>query len=177
VTAESVHPLTAARRNGGNRRRRKWQMLSTGSAPTGGDHGLGGRQNRRSRPLVSVSSQRPTLADPRGCRSSEPHSSSSTRTSRRSLQADLANLRAHNERLRHQNAKLTERLSEVLGEPVFHDAGLTPTNEIEPLRKRVAELEQQPLDSKQDIQNRDDELATARAANRYLITILNRPTP
>jgi hypothetical protein len=55
----------------------------------------------------------------------EPPSSSGTRTSRRSLQADLTNLRAHNERLRHQNAKLTERLPEVLGEQFFHDAGLT----------------------------------------------------
>jgi len=34
----------------------------------------------------------------------------------------------------------------VLGEQVFHDAGLTPTNEIANLRKRVAELEQQLLD-------------------------------
>ena len=41
---------------------------------------------------------------------------SGTRTSHRSLLADLANLRAHNERLRHQNTKLTERLSEILGE-------------------------------------------------------------
>ena len=105
----------------------------------------------------------------------EPPCSSGTRTSRRSLQADLTNLRAHNERLRHQNAKLTERLSEVLGEQVFHDAGLTPTNEIANLRKRVAELEQQLLDHIQDLQDRDDELAAARAANRDLITTLNRP--
>ncbi len=104
----------------------------------------------------------------------EPPSSSGTRTSRRSLQADLANLGAHNERLRHQNAKLTERLSEVLGEQVFRDAGLTPTNEIESLRKRVAELEQQLLDYKQDLQDRDDELAAARATNRELIATLNR---
>jgi hypothetical protein len=72
-------------------------------------------------------------------------------------------------------ATLTERLSEVLGEQVFHDAGLTPTNEIANLRKRVAELEQQLLDHKQDLQDRDDELAAARAANRDLITTLNRP--
>ena len=97
----------------------------------------------------------------------------STRTSRRSLLADLANLREHNERLRHQNAKLTERLSEVLGEQVFHDADLTRTDETSTLRKRVAELEQQLLDRRQDLQDRDDELAAARAANRDLITTLN----
>jgi hypothetical protein len=53
--------------------------------------------------------------------------------------------------------------------------GLTGTNEIENLRKRVAELEQQLLDYKQDLQDRDDELAAARAANRDLITTLNGP--
>jgi hypothetical protein len=89
----------------------------------------------------------------------------------------LANLRAHNERLRHQNVKLSERLSEVLGEQVFHDAGLTPTSEIVNLRNRVAELEQQLLDSKQDLQDRDDELAAARAANRELMATLNRRPP
>ena len=105
----------------------------------------------------------------------EPHPAS-TGISRRSLLADLANLREHNERLRHQNAKLTERLSEVLGEQVFHDAGLTRTDETSTLRKRVAELEQQLLDRRQDLQDRDDELAAARAANRDLITTLNGRT-
>src|SRR5258705_8462162 len=102
---------------------------------------------------------------------------SGTRTSHRSLLADLANLRAHNERLRHHNAKLTERLSEILGEQVFHDAGLTRTDETSTLQKRVAELEQQLLDRRQDLQDRDDELAAARAANRDLMTRLNSRAP
>jgi hypothetical protein len=97
----------------------------------------------------------------------------STRTSHHSLLADLANLREHNERLRHHNTKLSERLSEVLGEQVFHDAGLTRTDEIGTLRERVAQLEQQLLDRRQDLQDRDDELAAARAANRDLMTRLN----
>jgi chromosome segregation ATPase len=102
---------------------------------------------------------------------------SSTRTSRRSLLADLANLRAHNERLRHQNTKLTERLSEVLGQQVYHDAGLSPTDEIGTLRERVAKLEQQLPDQRHDFQDRDDELAAARAANRELMTRLNSRIP
>ena len=69
--------------------------------------------------------------------------------------------------------KLTERLSEILGEQVFHDAGLTRTDETSTLQKRVAELEQQLLDRRQDLQDRDDELAAARAANRELMTRLN----
>ena len=106
----------------------------------------------------------------------EPHPPG-TRTSHRSLLADLANLRAHNERLRHHNTKLSERLSEVLGEQVLHDAGITRTDEIGTLRERVAELEQQLLDRRQDLQDRDDELAAARAANRDLMTRPNSRSP
>ena len=69
--------------------------------------------------------------------------------------------------------KLSERLSEVLGEQVFHDVGLTRTDEIGTLRERVAQLEQQLLDQRQDLQDRDDELAAARATNRDLMTQLN----
>jgi hypothetical protein len=84
--------------------------------------------------------------------------------------------REHNERLRHQNTKLGARLSEVLGAQVVHDARLTRTDEIGTLCERVAELEQQLLDRRQDLQDRDDELVAARAANRDLMTTLNNRT-
>ena len=58
------------------------------------------------------------------------------RTSTRSLLADLANLRAHNERLRHHNTKLTQRLSEVLGDDAFRTAGLTQPDDSQALRTR-----------------------------------------
>ena len=67
--------------------------------------------------------------------------------------------------------------AEKIGEQVFHDAGLTRTDEIGTLRTRVAELEQQLLDRRQDLQDRDDELAAARAANRDLMTRLNSRAP
>jgi hypothetical protein len=40
----------------------------------------------------------------------------------------------------------------------------------------MAELEQQLRDRKQDLQDRDDELGAARAANRDLIATLNSRT-
>ncbi len=60
---------------------------------------------------------------------------------------------------------------------VFHDAGLTRTDEISTLREHVAQLEQQLLDQRQDPQDRDDELAAARAANRDLMRRLNSRAP
>jgi hypothetical protein len=176
VTTIPTSPLIAARRNDSDRRRRK-VIDALDRLRTGGDE-------------ITVSAVARTAGvdrsflyrhhDPRSqilalAAEPEPHPSS-TRTSRRSLLADLANLRAHNERLRHQNTKLSERLSEFLGERVFHDAGLTRTDEIGTLRERVTELEQELLDRHQDLQDRDDELAAARAANRDLMITLNDRT-
>jgi chromosome segregation ATPase len=179
MTAESVSSLIAARRNDSNRRRQKvvdaldqlhasgeYITVSAVARTAGVDRSFLYRHNDLRSQILAAADQ------------PEPLSSSGIRTSPRSLQADLANLRAHNERLRHQVAKLSERLSEVLGEQVFHDAGLTQTDEISSPRQRVAELEQQLLDRRQDLQDRDDELAAARATNRDLIATLNRrPRP
>jgi hypothetical protein len=175
VTTTPTNPLIAARRNDSNLRRRKVidaldRLRTNGDEITvsavarnaGVDRSfLYRHHDLRSQILALAAEPEP-----------EPHPPS-TRTSHRSLLADLANLRAHNERLRHQNTKLSERLSEVLGEQVFDDAGLTRTDEIGTLRERVAELEQQLLDRRHELQDRDDELAAARAANRDLMTRLN----
>jgi hypothetical protein len=72
---------------------------------------------------------------------------------RQSLLADLANLRAHNERLRRQVTKLARRLSEALGEEVFRASGLGGPDETEALRGRVAELEQTTVDLRQQFQS------------------------
>ena len=178
MTTEPTNPLIAARRNDSDRRRRKVidaldrlrtngdEITVSAVARTAGvDRSFLYRHHDLRSQILALA------ADP------EPHPSS-THISQRSLLADIANLRAHNERLRHQVTKLSERLSEILGEQVFAEAGLTRTDEISTLRERVTELEQQLLDQRQDLQDRDDELAAARAANRDLITTINtRPLP
>jgi hypothetical protein len=100
-----------------------------------------------------------------------------TQVSHQSLLADLANLRAHNERLRRQVTKLARRLSEALGEEVFRASGLgaAAADETEALRRRVAELEQTVEDLRQQFQERAEELEAARATNRELMAQLNRP--
>ena len=171
MTTQPTNPLLAARRGDSDRRRRKVidaldrlrtngdEITVSAVARTAGvDRSFLYRHHDLRSQILALA------AEP------EPHPAS-TGISRRSLLADLANLREHNQRLRHQNAKLTERLSEILGEQVFHDAGLTRTDETSTLQ--VAELEQQLLDRRQDLQDRDDELAAARAANRDLMTRLN----
>jgi hypothetical protein len=104
-------------------------------------------------------------------------SPASTAASMQSLLADLANLREQNQRLRRQNLSLTARLSEVLGDEVFQASGMGRTDESEPLRARAAELEQQILDLRQELEERTDELDASRAANRDLMTLANRMPP
>jgi transposase-like protein len=108
-------------------------------------------------------------------RSAAPAASPASATaSRQSLLADLANLREQNQRLRRQNTELTARLSEVLGEEAFRASGIGRTDDTEALRTRVSQLEQQVLDLRQELEERTDDLDTARAANRDLISLANR---
>src|SRR6266540_7403488 len=89
-----------------------------------------------------------------------------TQVSRQSLLADLANLRAHNERLRRQVTTLARRLSEALGEQVFQASGLGGPDQTEQLRRRVGELEQLVADQREALEEMAEELDAARATNR-----------
>jgi Family of unknown function (DUF6262) len=136
VTTKPTNPLIAARRNDSDRRRRKvidaLDRLRTGGqeitvsavARTAGvDRSFLYRHHDLRSQILALA------AEP------EPHPAS-TGISRRSLLADLANLREHNERLRHQNANLTERLSEILGEQVFHRSHPHRRNQHPPETRR-----------------------------------------
>ncbi|MFF5969883.1 hypothetical protein ACFY64_40640 [Streptomyces collinus] len=69
------------------------------------------------------------------------------------------------------------RLSQVLGEQVWRESGIAGPDETEQLQARITTLEQQVIDLELKIQERDDDLAAARAANRELIAQLNRAAP
>jgi chromosome segregation ATPase len=97
-----------------------------------------------------------------------------TQVSRQSLLADLANLRAHNERLRRQVNKLARRLSEALGEEVFRASGVGGADDTEALRRRIADLEQTVSDMCQQLEERTEELDAARTTNRDLMAEVNR---
>jgi chromosome segregation ATPase len=97
-----------------------------------------------------------------------------TQVSRQSLLADLANLRAPNERLRRQVTKLARRLSELLGEEVFRASGLGGPDDTEQLRRQVGALEQTMAGLREQLQERTEELEAARAANRDLMAEVNR---
>jgi hypothetical protein len=92
---------------------------------------------------------------------------------RTSLQADL--LAAHERalRLHARIQQLEKRLSEVLGEQAWRESGLGAPAGIDTLSQKITHLEQQAIDLRLQVEERDSELAAARAANRELMAQLN----
>jgi hypothetical protein len=93
--------------------------------------------------------------------------------SRRSLLADNANLRERNRRLEHHAHSLEERLSELLGTQISQRTGLGPPPDTAALKEELDKLGQQILDQRRTLEERDEELAAAREANRRLMAELN----
>ncbi|MGW7381699.1 hypothetical protein [Streptomyces sp. NPDC054794] len=94
--------------------------------------------------------------------------------SRASLQTDLAAADARTARLAAQVRRLEARLSEALGEQVWRESGIGGPDDTEQLKTRITSLEQQVVDLELTLQERDEDLAPARAANRELMAQLNR---
>jgi hypothetical protein len=93
--------------------------------------------------------------------------------SRRSLLADNANLRERNRRLEHHARGLEQRLSELLGTQISQRTGLGAPDDAAAAREQADSLRQQILDLRKTLQERDEELAAAREANRRLMAELN----
>jgi septal ring factor EnvC (AmiA/AmiB activator) len=95
---------------------------------------------------------------------------------RASLQADLLAAHERAARLNTRIHQLEKRLSEALGEHTWRESGLGAPTDIDALQQRISQLEQQVIDLQQQLDERDDDLAAARAANRELMARLNTPT-
>jgi chromosome segregation ATPase len=92
---------------------------------------------------------------------------------RASLQADLQAAQHRCARMATRTQQLETRLSQLLGEQAWRATGLGAPTDIEELEQRIVFLEQQAVDLRLQLDERDQELAAARAANRELMTQLN----
>jgi hypothetical protein len=95
---------------------------------------------------------------------------------RASLQADL--LAAHERaiRLTARVRQLERRLSEALGNQAWRESGLGTPADIDALNQKITHLEQHGTDLRLRLEERDEDLAAARAANRELMAQLNATT-
>jgi transposase-like protein len=102
---------------------------------------------------------------------------STTTPTRASLKADLLAAQQRAIRLHTRVRQLEQRLSQLLGEQTWRDSGLGAPDEIDELKQRIVHLEQQAVDLHIQLEERDQDLAAARAANRELMTQLNTRPP
>jgi hypothetical protein len=92
---------------------------------------------------------------------------------RASLQADLLAPHERSVRLAARVRQLEKRLSETLGEQAWRESGLGAPADTDALSQQVTHLEQQAIDLRLQLEERDQDLAAARAANRELMAQLN----
>ena len=92
---------------------------------------------------------------------------------RASLQADLLAAGERAQRLNSRIRQLEQRLSEALGEKAWRESGLDVPADVDALTQTINYLEQQVIDLRLQLDERDQDLTAARAANRELIGQLN----
>ena len=90
-----------------------------------------------------------------------------------SLQADLLNAQQRAARLAARVQQLERRLSSLLGEHAWQESGLGAPDDIDELKQQNTTLEQRIIDLRLQLDERDQDLAAARAANRELMAQLN----
>jgi hypothetical protein len=90
-----------------------------------------------------------------------------------SLQADLLAAHERAVRLNARVRQLEKRLSETLGEQTWRESGLAAPADIDALNQKITHLEQQVIDLRLQLEEQDEDLAAARAANRELMAQLN----
>ncbi len=92
---------------------------------------------------------------------------------RASLHADLAAAGERATRLASRIRQLETRLSETLGEQAWHESGLAAPADIDALSQKITHLEQQTVELRLQLDERDQDLTAARATNRELMAQLN----
>ncbi len=116
---------------------------------------------------------RDLLAQIHAVEATSPATAPGPAVSRVSLQADLLAAGERATRLSSRIRQLEIRLSEALGAQAWHESGLGVPADIGALNQKINHLEQQAVELRLQLDERDQDLAAARAANRELMAQLN----
>jgi hypothetical protein len=121
----------------------------------------------------------PDLLEKTHALATEPPSTdeaTSPAVSRASLQADLLAAHERATRLHARVQHLEKRLSEALGEHAWRESGLGTPADVDALNQQITHLDQQVIDLRLQLEERDEDLTAARAANRELMARINAPS-
>ena len=96
---------------------------------------------------------------------------------RASLQTDLLAAQQRATRMAARAQHLETRLSTLLGEHAWRESGLGAPDDIDELKQQIITLEQRVVDLRLQLEERDQDLDAARAANRELMAQINTRYP
>lgn len=105
-----------------------------------------------------------------------PDAATGPNVSRASLHTDLLAAHERASRLTAHIQRLERRLSAALGDQAWRESGLGAPADVEELHHQIVMQEQHAVELKLQLQERDQDLDAARAANRELMARLNTPT-
>lgn len=165
--------MAQGRRADSTRRRQRVQAALTDAVAHGEEITISGIARRAGVDRTFLYRHRDLLEQVHAAESQPPTASTGPAVSRASLQADLLAAQQRCARMATRNQQLETRLSELLGEQAWRASGLGAHEDIDRLKERIIFLEQQVVDQRLQLEERDQELAAARGANRELITSLN----
>jgi hypothetical protein len=174
TSAPAVTAMVKGRRADSARRRERVLKALADAVNTGEEISVSGIAGRAGVDRTFLYRHRDLLAHVHAAEA-QPRNTGHTghAVTRASLQADLLAAQQRCARMAARTQQLETRLSEMLGEQAWRASGLGAPTDIEELQRRVAFLEQQVVDLRLQLDERDEELAAARGANRELMTRIN----
>lgn len=167
--------MTKGRQADSARRRQRVIAALNKAAADGTEISVSGIARAASVDRTFLYRHRDLLAQLHALEATAPATSGNTApgVTRASLQADLLAAHERAVRLSTRVQQLEKRLSQALGEQAWHESGLGVPPDIDALRQQITHLEQATIDLRLKLEERDEELAAARAANRELMAQLN----
>jgi hypothetical protein len=172
ITAR-VAAMAEGRRADTTRRRQRVIKALNDAAAQGGDLTVAAIARNAGVDRTFLYRHRDLLGQVHAMASQPSTGANSTAPSRASLQADLLTAQQRAIRMHSRVRQLEQRLSQLLGEQTWRESGLGAPDDIDELKQRINHLEQQAIDLQIQLEERDQDLAAARAANRELMTQLN----
>jgi hypothetical protein len=179
MTADTSTPASATamvqgRRADSTRRRQRVQTTLTEALTRGEEISVSGIARRAGVDRTFLYRHRDLLAQIHAAEAQPPTTTpTGPAVTRASLHADLLAAQQRGARIAARVQQLETRLSELLGEQAWRASGLGAPEDIDQLKQRIAFLEQQVVDQRLQLDERDQELTAARGANRELIASLN----
>ena len=172
-TSSSAAAMAGGRRADSARRRQRVIAAISGAAADGAEISVSAIARAAAVDRTFLYRHHDLLGKIHATQAGPPAGGAGQGVTRASLQAGLLAARERALRLSARIQQLEECLSEALGEQAWRESGLGAPAGTDTLNHTITRPEQQAADLRIQLEERDSELAAARAANRELMTQLN----